>query len=131
MVVGVSEMGDIASLSRIGWRTLAWTIVLSGIAVLLGLVLVNIFKPGAGVDPTRAALLAEGRSEQRSCATARPTGLEMRSRSCRRTSSRGIRQRQHVALMFFALMFGVARVLTRSPQTDILKRGTRACSRSR
>ncbi|NLW98006.1 MAG: dicarboxylate/amino acid:cation symporter, partial [Xanthomonadaceae bacterium] len=61
LVVGVSEMGDITALGRIGWRTLAWTVVLSGTAVLLGLVLVNLFKPGAGVDPVLAQqLLAEG-----------------------------------------------------------------------
>src|SRR3546814_4593752 len=54
-------MGDIRSLGRIGWRTLAYTIGLSGIAVMLGLVLVNVFKPGAGVDPDLAAeLLSEG-----------------------------------------------------------------------
>src|SRR5690606_35109715 len=29
LVVGVSEMGDIRSLGRIGWRTLTYTIVLS------------------------------------------------------------------------------------------------------
>src|SRR5690606_24433922 len=61
LVVGVSEMGDITALGRIGWRTLAWTVVLLGTAVLLGLVLVNLFKPGAGVDPVLAQqLLAEG-----------------------------------------------------------------------
>src|SRR3546814_2392494 len=67
LVTGVSEMGDIRSLGRIGWRTLGYTIGLSGIAVMLGLVLVNVFKPGAGVDPDLAAeLLSEGaeRSEE-------------------------------------------------------------------
>src|SRR5690606_23477248 len=60
LVMGVSEMGDIRSLGRIGWKSLAYTIVLSGVAVLIGLVLVNLFKPGAGVDPAVAAqLLAE------------------------------------------------------------------------
>src|SRR5688500_12265305 len=51
LVVGVSEMGDIRALGRIGWRTLGYTVALSGIAVLLGLVMVNVFRPGAGVDP--------------------------------------------------------------------------------
>src|SRR3546814_8705128 len=54
-------MGDIRSLGRIGWRTLGYTIGLSGIAVVLGLVMVDVFKPGAGVDPDLAAeLLSEG-----------------------------------------------------------------------
>src|ERR1044072_1819328 len=48
LVMGVADMGDIRALGRIGWKTLAFTVVLSGVAVLLGLVLVNLFKPGAG-----------------------------------------------------------------------------------
>src|SRR3546814_5086013 len=61
LVTGVTEMGDIRSLGRIGWRTLGYTIGLSGIAVVLGLVMVDVFKPGAGVDPVLAQqLLSEG-----------------------------------------------------------------------
>ena len=42
LVVGIGEMGDVRALGRIGWRTLAYTTVLSAIAVLIGLVLVNV-----------------------------------------------------------------------------------------
>ncbi|RXD36382.1 dicarboxylate/amino acid:cation symporter, partial [Xanthomonas perforans] len=37
LVMGISEMGDIRALGRVGWRTLGYTVVLSGVAVLLGL----------------------------------------------------------------------------------------------
>ena len=61
LVVGIAEMGDVRALGRIGWRTLAYTVVVSAIAVVLGLVLVNLFKPGAGVDPALAQqLLSRG-----------------------------------------------------------------------
>src|SRR3546814_5818626 len=61
VVTGGTEGGDIRSLGRIGWRTLGYTIGLSGIAVVLGLVMVDVVKPGAGVDPVRAQqLLSEG-----------------------------------------------------------------------
>src|SRR5690606_1126501 len=40
LVVGVAEMGDIRSLGRIGWKTLAYTVIVSGIAVMIGLLLV-------------------------------------------------------------------------------------------
>ncbi len=128
LVVGVSEMGDVASLGRIGWRTLAWTIVLSGIAVLLGLMLVNIFKPGAGVDPELAQrLLSEG--ADRASAIVRDsqtsaTGMEMLlSIVPQNVVGAASNNANIIALMFFALMFGVGMVLTRSPQTDVLKRG--------
>src|SRR6188768_3986106 len=45
LVVGIAEMGDIRALGRIGWKTLAYTVVLSSIAVIIGLVLVNVLKP--------------------------------------------------------------------------------------
>ena len=61
LVVGITEMGDVRSLGRIGWRTLGYTLLMSSVAVVIGLVLVNLFRPGAGVDPLLAeSLLTEG-----------------------------------------------------------------------
>src|SRR5688500_20316592 len=81
LVVGVSEMGDIRSLGRIGWRTLAYTVVLSGTAVIVGLVLVNLFKPGAGVDQALAQqLLHEGAERAQAIvkdSTVQPKGMDM------------------------------------------------------
>ena len=54
LVCGIAEMGDIRALGRIGWKTLAYTVLLSAVAVLLGLLLVNLLKPGVGVDPALA-----------------------------------------------------------------------------
>jgi DAACS family dicarboxylate/amino acid:cation (Na+ or H+) symporter len=59
LVLGVSDLGDIRKIGRIGGKSLLMTFLLSGIAVLLGLGLVNAFKPGVGVDPAgRERLLA-------------------------------------------------------------------------
>ena len=61
LVTGVAELGDVRSLGRVGWRTLAYTVVVSSIAVVIGLVLVNLVRPGDGVDPLLAKrLLDEG-----------------------------------------------------------------------
>ncbi len=46
LVLGVAELGDARKFGRIGVRSLFLTIVLSGIAVLLGLGLVNLVRPG-------------------------------------------------------------------------------------
>ncbi|HSI73907.1 MAG TPA: dicarboxylate/amino acid:cation symporter [Fimbriimonas sp.] len=59
LVLGVSELGDIRKIGRVGLKTLLMTVILSGIAVAIGLAAVNIFKPGMGVDvSTRERLLA-------------------------------------------------------------------------
>src|SRR5262245_39036185 len=63
LVVGVAEMGDLSALGRVGIKTLALTIVVSAIAVVIGLGMVNWLKPGAGVDAQQAQqLLAQGAS---------------------------------------------------------------------
>ena len=128
LVVGVSEMGDVASLGRIGWRTLIWTVVLSGIAVLVGLVLVNLFKPGAGVDPVLAQqLLAEGADRAQAIvrdSQTQATGMQMLlSIVPQNVVGAASNNANIIALMFFALMFGVGMVLTRTPQVEVLKRG--------
>jgi len=51
LVLGVAELGDIASLGRLGLRTLAYTAGVTGAAVLIGLVMVNLLQPGAHMDP--------------------------------------------------------------------------------
>src|SRR5262245_26819619 len=50
LVLGVAELGDIRKLGRIGLKTLLLTLVLSAISVLVGITLVNVVRPGAGVS---------------------------------------------------------------------------------
>lgn len=46
LALAVVEMGDLRKLGRIGLRTLLFSALLSGSAVLIGLVLVNLIEPG-------------------------------------------------------------------------------------
>ena len=127
LVVGVAEMGDVRSLGRIGWRTLAYTVVVSAIAVVLGLVLVNLFKPGAGVDPAQAQLLLSQGSERAqaivSSTTTQPKGLDMFLSIVPDNVIKAAAENTILAVMFFALMLGIGLVLTRSENASILKRG--------
>lgn len=49
MVVGISALGDVRKLGKTGGLTLAYFLATTGIAVVLGLVMVNLLRPGAGV----------------------------------------------------------------------------------
>jgi Na+/H+-dicarboxylate symporter len=51
MIVGITGLGDIRKLGSIGWRTMAFYMVTTGMSVLIGLILVNIIQPGKGVTP--------------------------------------------------------------------------------
>ncbi len=47
LVVGVAKLGDIKAVGRIGGKTLLWFVGASLLSLLLGMVLVNLFEPGA------------------------------------------------------------------------------------
>ena len=46
LVVGIAKMGDAKEVGRIGAKALAWFIIASLLSLSLGLLLVNIFRPG-------------------------------------------------------------------------------------
>src|SRR5258706_5946308 len=53
VVHGIASMGDLKRLGRIGFKTLLYFEVVSTLALLIGLAVVNLLKPGAGfnIDP--------------------------------------------------------------------------------
>ena len=50
IISGLAHMNDSAAVGRIGFRAIMWFIVASLISISLGLVMVNFFQPGVGVD---------------------------------------------------------------------------------
>jgi proton glutamate symport protein len=65
LVVGIAGTGDLKTMGRIGLKAIVYFEVATTIALFLGLALVNIFKPGAGLampigaDTTAAAAMAQ------------------------------------------------------------------------
>ena len=49
MIMGVTNLGDIRKLGGIGKRTIAYYMVTTALSVIVGLILVNIIKPGEGM----------------------------------------------------------------------------------
>ena len=52
MIVGITGLGDIRKVGKTGTVTLVYFLSTSGIAVLVGIVVVNIMQPGLGVELT-------------------------------------------------------------------------------
>jgi Na+/H+-dicarboxylate symporter len=52
MIVGITGLGDIRKVGKTGTITLVYFLSTSGIAVLVGIVVVNIMQPGLGVELT-------------------------------------------------------------------------------
>ncbi len=49
LVVGVAKLGDIKAVGRIGGKTLGWFFAASFTSLMLGMLLVNLFKPGTNM----------------------------------------------------------------------------------
>ena len=74
LIIGVSNLGDISKLSRIGGKTIFTFIITTVIAITIGLTLVNVFKPGKSLPvETRESLMAlyEGDVSKKSDAAAK------------------------------------------------------------
>jgi DAACS family dicarboxylate/amino acid:cation (Na+ or H+) symporter len=125
LVVGIAEMGDIRSLKRVGIKTLVFTIGISAIAVVLALSVVNIFQPGGGVDPALAqTLLAdarEGAGAIISKTAETPSGVEAVLNIIPNNVFAAAAANDILAIMFFALVFGIGLLLVDTPQSNRLQ----------
>ncbi|MBW0160460.1 MAG: dicarboxylate/amino acid:cation symporter [Sediminibacterium sp. Gen4] len=54
LVVGIAKLGDLKTVGRVGGKALLWFISASLVSLLLGMLLVNIFQPGKGIDLSNA-----------------------------------------------------------------------------
>jgi proton glutamate symport protein len=50
IIVGIASVGDTKKLGRLGGKTILYFEIITTIAIILGLVVANLFQPGAGVD---------------------------------------------------------------------------------
>jgi DAACS family dicarboxylate/amino acid:cation (Na+ or H+) symporter len=128
LVVGISEMGEIRSLKRVGLRTLAYTVVVSSIAVLVSLAVVNLLKPGAGVDRAAAAQMLQdsagrageiikGGTQQTSAIDSFVNIIPNNLVEVMGSNS------SILSVMFFALFFGIGLLLTDTPNARTLQKG--------
>jgi len=125
LVVGIAEMGEIRALKAVGVRTLVYTVAVSGIAVALSIALVNLLRPGRGVDPDVARdLLA--RSGEGAAGIIEKTG-QMKSGVdaviglVPSNVVTAMSDNDILAVMFFALFFGIGLLLVQTPRTEALK----------
>lgn len=58
VVTGVAALGDVRKLGRVGAVTVAWYGISTGVAVLIGLIMVNLIQPGVGIAPPPATDVA-------------------------------------------------------------------------
>lgn len=130
LVVGVAEMGEVAALKSVGIKTLVYTLIVSSIAVMVSLAVVNIIRPGAGVDAGVAeGLVAEagertGAIVQQSAES--PSGVDALVNIIPSNVISAMSANDILAVMFFALFFGIGLLITDTPNTRKLQNGIEA-----
>ena len=112
LVLGVAGLGDVGRLGRIGAKTFAYTMLATGLSVALGLTLVNVLRPGAGLpESTRAALAASATKVQTVTPADAPVGLQAVLAIVPDNPVRAAVNGDMLAVMFFSLMLGLGMAL--------------------
>ncbi len=120
LVLGVVEIGDPRSLGRIGGKTLVWILGVTTIAVVIGLVMVNLIRPGQGIPAELGAEIMAGtgdRATQIAAGREQVSGIQVLLNIVPRNPVQAAANGDLIAVMFFALMFGIAATVIRSEGT--------------
>ncbi|RXZ65046.1 dicarboxylate/amino acid:cation symporter [Pelagerythrobacter rhizovicinus] len=125
LVVGIAEMGEVKSLGKVGLRTLLYTVIVSSIAVAISIALVNLIKPGQGIDQDAAAELlaqgAEGASSIVQASAESQAGVDQVIAIVPSNVIAAMSSNDILAVMFFALFFGIGLLLVQTRRTETLK----------
>lgn len=116
LVSGIASLGSLRSIGRVGIRTMFYYLSSSTIAIAVGLILVNIIRPGVHLDLAAAKELPEGFST--TSQTAPDFLLSLVPENILSAMAAG----DMLPVIFFALLFGVFLTRIKSPNADSLKR---------
>ncbi|MGH7567937.1 MAG: dicarboxylate/amino acid:cation symporter [Gemmatimonadales bacterium] len=117
LTLGVAGLGDIRKVGRVGARTIAYFLVSTAVSATIGLILVNLIRPGEGLDPAvREQLMATYRSQAEGLQAggAGRFGVETFVNIVPRNPVQAAASLDMLGIIFFALVFGAA--LTLIPQ---------------
>lgn len=114
LVLGVVGLGDLRRVGKVGGRTIAYFLVSTALSAALGIVLVNLVKPGVGLDPTvRDQLMATYQTQARGIQSGMTTkpGIDMLVNIVPRNPVKAAADLDMLGIIFFALVFGAALTL--------------------
>jgi DAACS family dicarboxylate/amino acid:cation (Na+ or H+) symporter len=114
LTLGVAGLGDIRRIGRVGARTIAYFLVSTAISATIGLILVNLVRPGEGLDPTiREQLMTTYRSQAEGLQAGGggKFGIDMLVNIVPRNPIQAAASLDMLGIIFFSLVFGAALTL--------------------
>jgi len=120
LVLGVCEL-DLGHLGRLGGRMLGYTVVVSAIAVTLGVTLVNVIGPGRGVSTEGLALGAQAAALKAAAAPTDTSPVALIVGLFPDNVARAAANGDMLAVIAFSLIFGSGLALTKTQGAARLK----------
>jgi aerobic C4-dicarboxylate transport protein len=107
VVVGIAKMGDMKEVGRIGLRALLYFESVSTLALIIGLVFVNVMQPGGGMHATAAQLDPKSVASYTSSA-AHLTTVDFLMNIIPTTIVNAFATGDILQVLFFSVLFGIA-----------------------
>ena len=108
VVVGIAKIGDLKAVGRIGVKALIYFEVVSTLALVIGLVVVNVLQPGVGINADPASLDTAAVSAYAATAEKHEHDSTSSSTSSRTTVVGAFASGDILQVLFFSVLFGVA-----------------------
>ena len=112
IALGVAGLGDLRKVGRVGGKAIGYFLVTTAIAATIGLIFVNIVRPGASLDDAvRTRLLdtyAKDASSKVEAAATSNFGIETLVNFVPRNPVKAMVDLDLLAIIFFAFVFGMA-----------------------
>ncbi len=125
LVMGVASI-ELGALGRLGGKTLVYTVAVSFVAVVIGLVLVNVIRPGegAGAAGALASLARAGKGALTPAAAPAPVDQSVAGLIVAMVPDNPVKAAASgdmIGLIIFSVIFGVALALTRTESAGRLR----------
>lgn len=126
ILVGVTSLGDLAKLGRIGAKTILYYLLTTSIAITIGLGLANIVRPGSRLpSDIKDRLLADFAGEAEvniSRVTERPSVVDTLLEIIPTNPAASIAEANMLQVIFFALVFGIALIYVEKSKREPIVR---------
>jgi len=123
ITLGVAQLGDVRKVGRVGARSLAYFLVSTVISAIIGIVLVNLVRPGVGVPvAVREQLLEAYRGQVAGLQAGGTTkfGVDLFVNIVPRNPFQAAANLDMLGVLFFSLVFGAALTLIPAEKTRAL-----------
>ncbi|AWQ20386.1 glutamate/aspartate:proton symporter GltP [Pantoea ananatis] len=122
LIVGIAGVGDAKKLGRIGLKTILYFEVITTVAIVVGITLANVFKPGTGIDMSTLATVDISKYEattaqvQEGTHSLVATILSLIPQNIFASMAKG----EMLPIIFFSVLFGLGLSALPSEQRDPL-----------